>query len=232
MNKSVLIIEDEPLIADDIFFCLKDIGINNIKISLKYEDAVKKISEYNFDLILLDINLSGEQDGVDIANFINNNNSTPFIFITSYYDKQTINRAKKTNPAGYILKPFDKQDIQVNVEMALHKASCNEANKLEKFFIKEKKELKSINPSEIDYVEAFDNYAIIHANGKSHIISHTLKSIEAKLSGSGFERIHKSFLINFSRISMISGGHVFFDEKKIPIGRTYKSEFMAKIPAL
>jgi len=232
MNKSVLIIEDEPLIAQDIFYCLKDIGINNVKISLKYESAIKEIGECNYDLILLDINLSGEQDGIDIANFIINTNPTPFIFITSYYDKQTISRAKQTNPAAYILKPFNKQDIQVNVEMVLHKASCNKLNKPEKIFIKEKKELISINPAEIDYVEAYDNYAIVHIKGKSHIISHTLKSIEEKLSDSGFERIHKSFLINFSRISMISGGNVFFEEKEIPIGRAYKSEFMAKISAL
>lgn len=234
MPKSVLIVEDEPLIADDLSFHLSDIGIPQVMISLRYEDAIKKLAEHSFDLVLLDVNLSGDRDGIDVANFINRNNPVPFIFITSYYDQGTIERAKKTNPIAYILKPFNKQDIQVNVEMAFHKiqARVTETSKPEKFFIKDKEGLVSIAPEEIDFVEAFDNYAKVFSGEQSFIISHTLKSIEDKLVLFGFERIHKSYLINFSRISMISEGYAFFNQAKVPIGRAYKSDFMSKIALL
>lgn len=233
MRKSVLIVEDEPLIADDLSFHLEDIGVQEVMIALKYEVAIKKIAEHHFDLVLLDVNLSGERDGIDVANFINRNNPTPFIFITSYYDQSTLERAKKTGPIAYVLKPFNKQDIHVNVEMAFHKIQNESKNERpEKFFIKDREGLISISPEEIDYVEAFDNYAKVYSGEQSFIISHTLKSIEDKLTAHGFERVHKSYLVNFSRISMISEGYVFFNELKVPIGRAYKSAFMSKISLL
>lgn len=233
MEKSVLIVEDEPLIADDLSFHLEDMGIKNIQIALKYEAAISKISEHTFDLILLDVNLSGDRDGIDVANFINKNQPVPFIFITSYYDGQTLTRAKETNPIAYILKPFNKQDIHVNIEMALHKMQRLEPRETpERFFIKDKEGLISISPEEIDYVEAFDNYAKVFSGNQSFIISHTLKSVEEKLTTYGFDRVHKSYLVNFSRISMISEGYIFFGENKVPIGRVYKTDFMSKISML
>lgn len=232
MKRSVLIVEDEPLIADDLSFHLQDIGITDIRIALKYDHALKKLSEQAFDLVLLDVNLSGEKDGIDLARFINRTHPTPFIFITSYYDTGTITRAKEVDPIAYILKPFSKHDIQVNVEMAFYKIQSESRARPEKFFIKDKEGLVSIDPDDIDYVEAFDNYAKIFSGGQAYIISHTLKSIEEKLLAFGFERVHKSYLVNFARISMISDGYVFFGKARVPLGRAYKSDFMAKISLL
>lgn len=233
MEKSVLIVEDEPLIADDLSFHLEDIGIEKIKIALTYESAIASIAEYGFDLILLDINLSGERDGIHVANFLNKNSTTPFIFITSYYDQETLDRAKQTHPFAYILKPFNKEDIRVNIEMAFHKITeGKQQTNQEKFFIKDKEGLVSILPEEIDYVEAFDNYAKVFSSSHSFIISHTLKSVEDKLLTYGFVRVHKSYLANFSRISMISEGYIFFGKTKIPIGRAYKSDFMSRVSLL
>lgn len=232
MERSVLIVEDEPLIADDMLFHLEDMGIKNIDVALRYDEAQKKLTKNDFDLALLDVNLSSDRDGIDLANFINRQRPVPFIFVTSYYDQQTIKRAKQTNPYGYIVKPFDKQEVYVNVEMAFHKIALSTAQKPERFFVKDKEGLLPIDPLDIWYVEAFDNYAKVFTETQSYIISHTLKSIEGKLLPYGFERVHKSYLINFSKISRISEGYVFFGETTIPIGRAYKTAFMSKLSLL
>lgn len=233
MERSVLIVEDEPLIADDLLFHLEDMGIENIEVSLKYDDARKQLLKHDFDLALLDVNLSGEKDGIDLAGFINRQCKIPFMFVTSYYDQDTIVRAKKTDPLGYILKPFDKNDIYVHVEMAFHKISIyNSSEKPEQFFVKDKSGLVPICAFDILYVEAFDNYSKVFTRDRSYIISHTLKSVEDKLSPFGFERVHKSYLINFSKISRISEGYIYFEKTTVPIGRAYKPTFMAKISML
>ncbi|MEZ4944235.1 MAG: response regulator [Cyclobacteriaceae bacterium] len=231
MGKSVLIVEDEPLVADDLLFHLEDIGIDQVEVALKYDQALEKLKQKQFDLALLDVNLSGDRDGIDLAHFINKQQATPFIFITSYYDESTLNRAKLTNPLAYILKPFDKRDVTINIEIAFHKIALN-AQKPDRFFVKDKDGLLPVSPEDINYVEAFDNYAKIFTATRSHIISHTLKSIEDKLIPFGFDRIHKSYLINTKNVTRISDGYVFFGEVAVPIGRAYKSSFLSKISML
>lgn len=232
MKRSVLIVEDEPLIADDLLFCLEDLGIDYVDVALKYDEAESKIVQNEFDLALLDVNLSGDRDGIHLANFINDQRRTPFIFVTSYYDSETLNRAKNTNPYGYILKPFDKEEIKVNVEMAFYKIALEATSKSDQFFVKDKEGLLPIAPADILYVEAFDNYAKVFTANQHYIVSHTLKSIESKLIPYGFQRVHKSYLINFSKISRIGDGNIFFGETPVPIGRAYKSAFMSKINLL
>lgn len=231
MGKSVLIVEDEPLIADDLHLHLEDIGIEQVEVALKYEQALDKLKQHQFDLALLDVNLSGERDGIDLAQFINKQQLAPFIFITSYYDESTLSRAKLTNPLAYILKPFDKRDVTINIEIAFHKIVLN-TQKPDRFFVKDKDGLLPISPEEINYAEAFDNYAKIFTDNKSYIISHTLKSIEDKLLPYGFDRIHKSYLINTRNVTRISEGSVFFGVVAIPIGRAYKTSFLSKISLL
>jgi len=231
MKKSVLVVEDEPLIADDLLFHLEDIGIDHIEVALKYEQALEKMKDHQFDLALLDVNLSGNRDGIDLANFINRQQPTPFIFVTSYYDQDTLSRAKQTNPLAYILKPFDKREVTVNIEMAFHKIALLH-QRPQQFYIRDKEGLLPVKPDDILYVEAFDNYAKVITHTNSHIVSHTLKSIEDKLIPYGFDRIHKSYLINTGKISRISEGFVFFEEIPIPIGRSYKNVFMSKIALL
>ena len=79
MNPAVLIVEDEPLIADDLSFHLQDLGINDVDIVLKYEKAIEKLGVKTYDLVLLDVNLSGDRDGIDVARFINGQQKAPFI---------------------------------------------------------------------------------------------------------------------------------------------------------
>ncbi|WP_370090126.1 LytR/AlgR family response regulator transcription factor [Ekhidna sp.] len=232
MTTHILIVEDEPLIADDLGFHLRDMGIPSVDIALKYEDAINLLSTNSYDLVLLDINLSGEKDGVDLAHFIRSSTKNSFIFITSYYDQGTLERVKEVAPAAFIIKPFDAVDIQVNVSLALSKSSQTSSINKNQFFVKDGSKMIAVNANDIDFVEGFDNYSKVHIDENEYILSHTLKSVEEKLPPQMFVRIHKSYIINLTQITMIQEGHVFVKQKHLPIGRAFKKTFMDRISLL
>ncbi len=117
--RNILIVDDEPMIARNLEMILSDQG-HNCQLCFKYACAIDKLGKECFDLILLDINLSGQYDGIQIAQCIRKHFMIPFIFITSYVDANTIAQAKVTGPAGYIVKPFRESDIITTVEIALY----------------------------------------------------------------------------------------------------------------
>ena len=154
----------------------------------------------------------------------------PFIFITSYYNHTLVERAKVTEPKAYLLKPFNKHDIQINVEMALYKSKVSHDNKV--LVLREQTGTVSIGQKEIIYLEADDNYTKIFFENKHITVSQTLKKIHEKLVQKNFVRVHKSYCVQLQRISMIKGGFAYLDDRKVPIGRSYKEDFMAQISLL
>ncbi|MEK7433112.1 MAG: EAL domain-containing protein [Cyanobacteriota bacterium] len=118
---NILIVEDESIVAKDIEFSVKSFGYNVCAISHTGEDAIKKLYELKPDMVLLDIMLKGHITGIDVAEKIKDNFDIPIIFITAYKDKEIIDRANLLNPAGYIFKPFETKDLQINIELAIYK---------------------------------------------------------------------------------------------------------------
>lgn len=115
----VLIVEDEPLIAENIAMYLNNHDFTVSGIAYDDEEALNELKTNPPDAVLLDVNLESPQDGIDIAEYINNNNRVPFLFLTSYSDKTIVDRAKKTNPSGYIVKPFNEQTLYTTLEIAM-----------------------------------------------------------------------------------------------------------------
>ena len=116
----ILIVEDEPMIAEDLSDICIELGYEVFETALNAGQAMVKLKSVQPDLVLLDINLEDDIDGIQIAEYINEHMKCPFVFITSYADDQTIDRAKRTNPMGYIVKPFRKQDLFSTIEIALY----------------------------------------------------------------------------------------------------------------
>ncbi|MBC7851411.1 MAG: response regulator transcription factor [Chitinophagaceae bacterium] len=115
----ILIVEDEPIIARNISMYLDN---NDFKVSgIAYDDeeAFAELKNNTPDAVILDINLNSPSDGIDIAAFINKNFHLPFLFLTSYSDRETIQRAKLVEPSGYIVKPFNERTLLASLEIAL-----------------------------------------------------------------------------------------------------------------
>ncbi|HCX23074.1 MAG: DNA-binding response regulator [Flammeovirgaceae bacterium] len=233
MSKAkVLIVEDEPLIAYDISSILKRNDYEVVGMVDEAVDALDLIASNTVDIALLDVNIEGNTDGIQLAAQLH----IPFIFLTSYYDQATLDRAKLTNPSGYVVKPFSEKDLIVNLEIALSRSKPQREEVVnrtpEKFFVRDGAEVVSIKSSEILYVEASDNYSFIYTEKGKFLISHTLKSIEDKLLPFGFRRIHRSYLINFEKVDSISEGFVFIGAHKVQIGKSFRKDFMESLPLL
>lgn len=221
---SILIVEDEALVADDIARMLTQEGYTVFGIADNAEDVLKILDKKVPDVILLDINIKGDQDGIELSSAL----KVPFIYLTSYYDQHTIERASKTKPAGYVLKPFSNKDLMVNIELALKKTSEVKVVHAEsvKIFVRKDQELISISSDDILYAEAFDNYSYVYTSDQKYMVSHTLKSIQEKLEPFGFVRVHRSFLVNYEAIEAISEGFVLLNGCKVLIGRSYRRSLM------
>lgn len=115
----VLIVEDEILVAREIEGCLQELGYRVVGIAADAEVALQQIAEAQPDLVLIDIVIQGEEDGVTLAGQVRDRYKIPIIYLTAYVDDQTLSRAKLTRPLGYILKPFNKNDLRVAIEIAL-----------------------------------------------------------------------------------------------------------------
>ncbi|MBF0344263.1 MAG: response regulator [Nitrospirae bacterium] len=118
---NILVVEDEIVIARDIEYKLKKIGYGVPAIAASGEEAVKLAGEINPALILMDIMLEGKMDGIEAAYQIDERFNIPIVYLTAHSDLDTLNRAKITEPFGYILKPFTQRDLLVNIGIALYR---------------------------------------------------------------------------------------------------------------
>jgi len=154
-KKDILIVEDERIVAEDIRMNLHSLGYNILGVVSSGEDAIEKVEKNNPDLVLMDINLKGIMDGIEAADQIRSRFDIPVVYLTAYADEKTIERAKITEPFGYIIKPFDDKGLHVNIEMAIYK------HKMEKNLNESKKWFSTTLMSISDAVIATDKNGFV-----------------------------------------------------------------------
>ncbi|MFQ5964148.1 MAG: ATP-binding protein [Candidatus Scalinduaceae bacterium] len=120
-NAQILIVEDENIVALDIQNRLKRLGYGVLAVASSGKEAIQKASGTRPDLVLMDIMLKGDMDGVETAKKLQEFLDVPVVYLTAYTDDSTLRRAKVTEPYGYILKPFEERDLHINIEIALYK---------------------------------------------------------------------------------------------------------------
>lgn len=232
----ILIIEDEPLIQEHLNQCLKDIGYTVVNMIDSANEAIAYLKSHNddIDIVLLDINLNDELDGIDLANIIKNEYGMPFMFVTSYTDDKTIERAKHTGPIGYIVKPFTTEDLKSNLEIALfnYQKEIQESITNDFIYVKKDHELKKLSFSAITYLEANDNYCMVYTEDGRYLLSKTLKKTITKLPPSKFVRVHRSYVINIDKIDSIGPNYIKIKDKEIPLSESSRKELMQQIETL
>lgn len=149
MNKArILVVEDEVIIALEIESTLKNLGYEVTSVAHNGDEAITKTEKDKPDLVLMDIRIQGDKDGIETAEIIRSRFGIPIVFSTAYLDEERIDRAKITMPFGYVLKPIQERELKVTLEMALYVAGIDAERR--------KAELKS-KESEQQYRDLFDS---------------------------------------------------------------------------
>lgn len=243
---NILVVEDESIVSKDIQMSLKKLGYNVVGAANTGEKAVDLALELKPNLVLMDIMLKGEMTGIDAAAQIKEKLNIPVIFLTAYADESTLNKAKVTEPYGYIIKPFKEVDIHTSIEMALYKhEKVSEVQKERDLlfslaegnigdgmiFVKSKSRQVKLNTSDIYFVEALKDYVVINTRDTRYTIHSTMKDIVKKLPENEFIRVHRSFIVNVHKISAIESSNIVLedDKKLIPVGGSYKDDLQTRL---
>lgn len=242
----ILVVEDEMIIGAKIAMQLTRMGYEVTGILPRGEDVPQHVKDYQADIILLDINLKGEIDGIETARQIQKISGAPIIYLTANSDDETFNRAKVTKPAAFISKPFKQLDLQRAIELTICRMAEDETGPIDtaensdtqhfilkdRIFIRNRDKMIKIMVTDILYIEADRNYSRIFTGNKEYLLSVTLKTIEEKLSMDFFVRIHRSYIINIAQVEEVAESHVVIAHKAIPMSGGLKENLLQKIQTL
>lgn len=236
----ILIVEDDMIIAANLSLQLTKLGYEVIGIVSRGEDAISSANQNKPDIILMDVNLKGEIDGIDAAIAIHLQNEIPIIYLTANNDDGTFLRAKETQPYAFISKPFNKLNLQRTIALVVakimdsgslkqHQTESNLQVLPDRIFVRHNGRMIKILLNQILYIEAERNYCnIVTIQGKYLVVS-TLKTIENELKDSCFLRVHRSFIVNICKLDIVAESHLEIDRKVIPISKSYKEFLLSRL---
>lgn len=236
----ILIVEDNVIIADDMQSMLEEIGYEVVDNVIVYEQAIEVLKNNHVDLVLIDIILASDKTGIDLGKHIRQHYNIPFIFVTSNSDKATVENAKTVKPDGYLVKPFEQQDLYTSIEIALSnfnyskKEASNEidGSKGESFtsnsvlkdsiFVKKQHLYYRIQFGDIQFIKADNVYLEVNTVDKKFLVRSPLKDYLEKLPKDKFYRAHKSYIVNVDHIDAINSKDIMINNTLIPISKDFK----------
>jgi len=241
MGHHVLVVEDDPQIAESLTDMLEILDHKVVGVAESYDSAVEILNQGEVELALLDIQIKGDKTGIDLSEYIRGNHPIPFIFTTAYADNDTIKKASEHSPYGYIVKPYGMKDINAAVEVAIsnhQNLGTNDAGEdqgvfnNESLFIKANSRIVRINIKDILFVEAKGDYAVFKTSEKGYVVQTTFKNVEAKLNPNQFVKVHRSYIVNLDKVVDIEDNNLLIDNQVIPISRGQKPLLMSKLNSI
>lgn len=213
----ILIVEDQVLIANHIKNILNDNNIIDIELAFNVEEATQKLNKLNPDVILLDINLNEKKCGITWAKEFAKNKQ--IIFITGQTEKETMLKAFEVNPVTYLTKPIKESDLIAAIELAKIK------NKINYVIVKNGFDEVKINFEDILFLKSDKNYVDIQLTNKTITIRNTLDNFYKELDSDLFCRIHRSYIVNKSKVTQKKSSFIKVNDFELPISRNFSFDF-------
>ena len=225
MTSKILIVEDEILIAEDIKETLSGLGFSNISLAHDIVTALEKIKNEKPHVVLLDIRLENEKDGIKIGTFLADQKQAEFIYVTAHSDVNMVKEILKTKPAGYITKPVKQSDLFASVSLALSKYEIS-SRENPSIAIKDGYENIIVPIKSLRYIEAEGNYLNVYCDEKKYVIRQSMENFLQEVNNDIFFRIHRSFSVNIQKVVRYSKKEIVMDDHSIlPVSRSIKDDF-------
>ncbi len=238
MSFKILIVEDEELYADKLEMLVDKLDYEHLGTVDNSKDALALLQKELPDLILMDVHIQGEHDGIELAGLIQNEHLIPIIFITSMQDDLTFKRASRTNPLNFLVKPFNDLQLQRTIELTVKKLSQpkdleHDFSKKENtdwendflfeshFFIKTRQRLEKVAVADVLYLEADGHYCQVHTEDKKYIVRTSMTELAKRLPDDSFLQTHRSFLVNTTKVNSVDlqESVIILGKKQVPMSK-------------
>lgn len=226
-SAQVLIVEDEVLIADSIKRHLHRKGYEVTGMAISYEEALASYRDQQPDIVLLDIRLSGPRTGIDIGCWLREQPApSPFVYLTSQLDHQSLEAAKATFPAGYLSKPVQPNTLYTTLEIALHNRSAP-PQLADRIRLYDGKQHYQVPVNEILYLRSNHIYVQVRLKGGAEIEPRSsLKELISQMPEGQFVQTHRSYAINIKQVSRWDQEYIYLNDQAVPISRSRRRDVL------
>ncbi|MFK7937333.1 MAG: LytR/AlgR family response regulator transcription factor [Saprospiraceae bacterium] len=246
MSFKILIVEDEELYADKLEMLVDKLDYQHLATVDNSRDAIAILEKELPDLILMDIYIYGEYDGIELVDIIQQNHSIPIIFITSLEDDLTFKRASRTNPVNFIVKPFNELQLQRTIELTVKKLDKKPSDTVinqatdewendflfqNHFFIKTRQRLEKVAVESVLYLEADGHYCQVHTTEKKFLVRIASKELLKKMPLNLFVQTHRSFWVNLKRVDAVDlqDSVLNLGKKHVPLSKRNREMVLKKL---
>ncbi|MGA0560169.1 response regulator [Larkinella sp. VNQ87] len=245
---NILIVEDEAILAMALSDRLEAAGYCVVGMANNGTKAIDLFRKNEVDLLLCDIAIKGEFDGIETVRRITESKRVPVIYLTAFSDDETIARAKSTYPAAFMTKPYNPTDLRIAIDMAIHNFARNPSEPPktgpdlpddepditrdtilqidEQVFVKQSYHYIKVNLGDIMFLAAEDIYTTFITSGKKYALRLPLSTVLEKLDYKRFVRIHRSYAVNVGQVHTFSEQEVTVGTHIIPLSKTYRNDFL------
>ncbi|MCB0659241.1 MAG: response regulator [Saprospiraceae bacterium] len=237
---NILIVEDEPLYSSKLEMQLEQTGYQVVGCAENSDTALSMIRLHRVDLIVMDIHIQGSYDGIELSEQIQNFKNIPVIYLTSLEDEMTFNRAARTQPAGFLLKPCTDIQLHRTIQLALKGGTSLKIDpeeqelvqaKSDDLFIQKNQTIHRVPFHSIFFLEADGRYCRIHSNLGLFLVRKPLKELLEILPDRYFAQSHRSFVINLSKIEKINleDDVILINGKSVPVSKREKEQVLERL---
>ena len=221
-KKKVLIVDDEVFISEQLNIILQGLDYEVTGMAYDTKSALDSLKLNPPDIAILDIKMHGENQGFKIADYIKKNMDIPFVFLTSFADESTVNKASELTPDGYLLKPFNERDIFPGLHMALNRYE----KKAQFIDIKIGHEVHKVRLNDILWIQSSDKYIEIHSTDRRYLKRESIESFIEFINLPNIIRVHRSYAVNITQVDSVKSSSIFIDNEEIPISKSYHEAFI------